>query len=32
MLQHLMYPKTGWMFLHVVAVIALFLLGYSVHF
>ena len=32
MLRHIMYPKTGCVILHVIAVIALFLLGYSVHF
>jgi hypothetical protein len=32
MLKHLMYPKTGWIVLHIVATIALFLLGYSIHF
>jgi hypothetical protein len=32
MLKHLIYPKPGWVALHVAAVIALFLLGYSVHF
>jgi hypothetical protein len=32
MLKHLMYPKPGWIVLHVAAVTAMFLLGYSVHF
>jgi hypothetical protein len=32
MLQHLMYPKPGWIAVHVIAVVALFLLGYSVRF
>jgi len=32
MLKHLMYPKLGWFILHAVSVVALFLLGYSVHF
>jgi hypothetical protein len=32
MLRHIMYPKTGWVILHAIAVIALFLLSYSVHF
>jgi hypothetical protein len=32
MIRHIMYPKAGWVVLHVIAVIALFLLGYSVHF
>lgn len=32
MLKHLMYPKPGWIVLHVVAIVAMFLLGYSVHF
>lgn len=32
MLQHIMYPKAGWVIVHVIVVVALFLLGYSVHF
>jgi len=32
MLKHLMYPKTGWLILHAVAVLLMFLLGYSVKF
>ena len=32
MLRHLMYPKAGWFVLHIVMVIAIFLLGYSIHF
>jgi len=32
MLKHIMYPKPGWIVLHVFAVVALFLLGYSIHF
>jgi hypothetical protein len=32
MLRHIMYPKPGWLVIHISSVIALFLLGYSVHF
>ena len=32
MLQHLMYPRIGWFIVHAAAVLALFFLGYSVHF
>jgi hypothetical protein len=32
MVQHIMYPKAGWVIVHVIAVVALFLLGYSIHF
>ena len=32
MLRHLMYPKLGWFFLHVTAIILLFFLGYMVKF
>jgi hypothetical protein len=32
MLQHLMFPKPGWVILHIIAVTTLFLLGYSINF
>jgi hypothetical protein len=32
MLQYMMFSTVGWMIVHVVAICALFLLGYSVHF
>jgi hypothetical protein len=32
MLKYLMYPKTGWIILHAVALIITFLIGYSVRF
>ncbi len=32
MIQHILFPKTGWIILHVIAISALFLLGYSIHF
>lgn len=32
MLKKLMYPGTGWIILHVAAVIITFLIGYSVRF
>ncbi len=31
-LRHLMFPKVGWIALHVTAITALFLLGYSIRF
>jgi len=31
MLRRIMFPKPGWVILHIIAVSALFLLGYSVH-
>ncbi len=32
MLKHIMFPKLGWMVLHAVALVLVFLLGYSVQF
>jgi hypothetical protein len=32
MLREIMYPKAGWIVVHVVTIIGLFFLGYSVHF
>jgi hypothetical protein len=32
MLKHLMYPKVGFWILHAIAIVLMFLLGYSVHF
>ncbi len=32
MLKRIMFPKLGWMILHLVAVALVFLLGYSVQF
>jgi len=32
MLSRLMYPRIGWIILHVLAVIITFLLGYSIRF
>lgn len=31
-MRRFMYPKPGWIALHIVAVILLFLLGFTVHF
>lgn len=31
-MHRFLYPKPGWFILHAVAVIAVFLLGYTVHF
>lgn len=32
MLQHLMYPKRGWIIVHVVSICLMFLLGYLAKF
>jgi len=32
MLRYLMYPKAGWIVVHVAAIAGLFMLGYSVRF
>ncbi len=32
MIKYLFFPKIGWIILHLTMIIAIFLLGYSVHF
>jgi hypothetical protein len=32
MLRKIMYPSTGWIIIHIIAITAIFLLGYSVKF
>jgi hypothetical protein len=32
MLRKILYPRTGWIVVHTIAVAAIFLLGYSVKF
>lgn len=31
-MRHFMYPKPGWIALHTIAVILIFVLGFTVHF